>query len=99
MSTLQALHDLLRDETKWPAGFEWNYSLHTSCALGLAVATGLVEGSIPGPGAFELTGPAWMDIFQRPARGSACSDDNYSKVTPAIVARRIKRHLKARAAP
>ena len=97
MSKLQALHDLLRDETKWPEGFKWDYALNTHCALGLAEKTGLVPTASVGPYAFDLTQHDWLDIFQRPARGNGwhTSERNWSDVTPAMVARRIRKHLKA----
>jgi hypothetical protein len=100
MSKLQALHDLLHDETKWPEGFKWDYSLRSHCALGLATKSGLLSLSDgDGPYAFDLTQHDWLAIFQRPARGDAfhTSEANWQKVTPVMVARRIKKHLKARA--
>jgi hypothetical protein len=32
---LRTLSAVLRDETKWPAGFYWDYRSHTTCAVGL----------------------------------------------------------------
>ena len=43
MSTLQALHDLLLDRSKWPDDFVWDYGDCTSCAIGLACAAGLID--------------------------------------------------------
>ena len=99
MSKLQELHDLLRDETKWPEGFKWDYALNTHCALGLAVKAGLLESHDTGPYAFDLTQTDWLGLFQRPARGDGwhTSERNWSDVTPVMVARRIRKHLKAQA--
>ena len=100
MSKLQELHDLLRDETKWPDGFKWDYAATAQCALGLAAKSGLLSSNDgDGPCAFDLTQRDWLDIFQRPARGNRfnTSEANWQKVTPIMVARRIKRHLKAQA--
>jgi hypothetical protein len=33
--TPQDLADLLRDRTRWPAGFRWNYASTRTCAIGL----------------------------------------------------------------
>ena len=101
MSKLRELHDLLRDETKWPDGFKWDYSFKDHCALGLAVKTGLLDSPYTGPYAFDLTKRDWERIFTRPARGDGwhTSERNWCDVTPVMVARRIKKHLKARADP
>jgi hypothetical protein len=32
---LRTLSAVLRDQTKWPAGFRWNYAHPSHCALGL----------------------------------------------------------------
>lgn len=34
--SLEALSYLLRRKEYWPAGFEWNFKFHSTCALGLA---------------------------------------------------------------
>lgn len=47
MSTLQALHDLLLDRSKWPDGFKWDYGDTNHCAIGLACASGLLEDVKP----------------------------------------------------
>ena len=43
MSTLQALHDLLLDRSKWPDDFVWNYESCDSCAIGLAWRAELID--------------------------------------------------------
>jgi len=98
MSKLQALHDLLLDESRWPDGFKWDYQLNTQCALGLAEQTGLVPVNHSSyPAAYGLDGVAFERIFRR-AAGAEINPASWSKVTPAVVARRIKRHLKTQAA-
>ena len=97
MSKLQTLYDLLRDETKWPDGFKWDYALNSKCALGLAVDTGLISWSeMRQPAAFGLDDVAWERIFQQPmGRSSPYRESGYTKVKPSTVALRIKRQLKA----
>ena len=99
MSKLQALHDLLRDETKWPEGFKWDYALNTKCALGLAERTGLVcRDQLYSPATFDLTQRDWFRIFQTPLGNRyRFNENNWAKVKPSTVALRIKRHLKAQA--
>lgn len=98
MSKLQQLHDLLLDETRWPEGFKWDYALNTKCALGLALKSGLLPSPYDGPFAFDLTQRNWDRIFQTPwGNRYRFNDDNWIKVKPSTVARRIKRHLKAQA--
>ena len=97
MSKLQTLYDLLRDETKWPDGFKWDYALNTKCALGLAVDTGLISGDeMFRPAAFGLDQIEWERIFHQPM-GSPYRESGYTKVKPSTVALRIKRQLKAMA--
>jgi hypothetical protein len=97
MSKLQTLYDLLRDETKWPEGFKWDYAVTSQCALGLALATGMVDHC--GPTAFDLDILAWDRLFQTPLGNRYFfNEDNWAKVKPSTVALRIKRHLKAQAA-
>jgi hypothetical protein len=97
MSKLQALHDLLLDKSRWPDGFKWDYQLNTQCAIGLAEQTGLVaRAEAFYPAAFDLDGIAFERIFRR-AAGAENNPASWAKVTPAVVARRIKRHLKAQA--
>lgn len=36
--TLTGLSALLRDQSQWPEGFEWNYCRWSQCAIGLAHA-------------------------------------------------------------
>jgi hypothetical protein len=99
MSKLQELHDLLRDETKWPEGFKWDYALNSNCALGLALKSGIMPSSYIGPYAFDLTQRDWDRIFQTPLGNRyRFNEDNWAKVQPSTVALRIKRHLKAQAA-
>jgi hypothetical protein len=99
MSKLQELHDLLRDETKWPDGFKWDYALNSKCALGLAIDTGLISWSeMRQPAAFGLDQSDWDHIFNTPWGGRGESrEDSYTKVRPRTVALRIRRHLKAQA--
>lgn len=40
---LQALRDLLRDPSRWPEGFRFNYGDFETCAVGLAHRAGLIE--------------------------------------------------------
>lgn len=35
------LIDLLRDSSRWPEGFAWRYMSCRTCAMGLAIATGM----------------------------------------------------------
>ena len=96
MSKLQELRDLLRDETKWPEGFKWDYSVTSQCALGLALKSGMMSGI--GPYAFDLTRHEWDRIFQTPLGNRyRFSEDNFGKVKPSTVALRIARHLNQRA--
>jgi hypothetical protein len=43
MSKLRDLQELLLDETRWPEDFEWNYARASTCAIGLARATGMAR--------------------------------------------------------
>lgn len=42
-----ALIDLLRDSSRWPEGFHWNYSYCHTCAIGLLCRSGMVT-AMPG---------------------------------------------------
>ena len=42
-SLILQLIELLRDPSRWPEGFHWNYDNLDKCAIGLAHATGLIE--------------------------------------------------------
>ena len=98
MSKLQDLQDLLRDETKWPEGFKWDYSLNTKCALGLAYETGLISADeMLDPAVFGLTDSEWGSIFQTPLSSSPYREMGYTKVTPHTVSIRIARHLNRQA--
>jgi hypothetical protein len=85
MSTLQALHDLLLDQSKWPDDFEWNYGSCDSCAIGLAWHTGLIDECpyrVHGYH-FNIDSETAHRIFFTTHNGS------YAAVTPEIVAERI----------
>ena len=86
MSTLQALHDLLLDRSKWPDDFVWNYDDCQTCAIGLAWQVGLIDVDRPaeahGPD-FGIDCDTAHEIFYTTLNGS------YAAVTPEIVAERI----------
>lgn len=42
-----ALVSLLRDKSRWPRGFEWDYECVTNCACALAYRSGLADGNNP----------------------------------------------------
>jgi hypothetical protein len=88
MSTLRQLSDLLRDQTKWPEDFQWDYSDSSHCAVGLACAVGLIQGKHPSGiyGAdFGISAAAFETIFMTwDGRGPKA-------VTPTAVAKRIER--------
>jgi hypothetical protein len=86
MSTLQALHDLLLDRSKWPDDFEWNYDDVTSCAIGLAWRAELIDASDPRHAHgyhFGIDDRTAHRLFYTTVDGS------YKAVTPEIVAERI----------
>jgi len=43
MTILRQLSELLRDQTKWPDDFAWDYSDSNTCAIGLARAVELIR--------------------------------------------------------
>ena len=43
MTRLRQLSDLLRDQTKWPDDFVWDYSHADQCAIGLACVTDVID--------------------------------------------------------
>jgi hypothetical protein len=98
VSKLQTLYDLLRDQSKWPLGFEWDYGNNSKCALGLAVETGLMRREeIFNPAAFDLAADEWQRIFHTPMPSTSFRESGYTDVKPSTVARRIARHLNSRA--
>jgi len=38
-----ALVSLLRDRSRWPAGFEWNFHSRCQCAIGLSEEVGIID--------------------------------------------------------
>jgi hypothetical protein len=86
MSTLQALHDLLLDQSKWPDDFAWNYDDCQTCAIGLAWQVGLIDVDRPADAQgfdFGIDHVTAHGIFYTTLNGS------YAAVTPEIVAERI----------
>jgi hypothetical protein len=86
MSTLQALHDLLLDQSKWPDDFAWNYDDCESCAIGLAWREGLIDVDRPADAHgyhFGIDHVTAHEIFFTTLDGS------YAAVTPEVVAERI----------
>lgn len=86
MSTLQALHDLLLDQSKWPDDFVWDYGDTSCCAIGLACATGLLKDVKPNyvhGHHFGISDQHAHELFFSGNIGV------YSTVTPEVVADRI----------
>ena len=90
MSTLKELSELLRDQTKWPDGFTWDYATTDHCAIGLMYVTHMInitphhvtEDDL------EMDYPSFDHIFfGRGPRGS------YEEVTSDEVADRIDSYL------
>ena len=90
MSTLQALHDLLLDRSKWPDDFVWNYDSCDSCAIGLAWRAELIDVDRPSHAHgyhFGIDRETTHRIFFNTLDGS------YAAVTPEVVAERIAKVL------
>jgi hypothetical protein len=94
MSTLAALRDLLRDESRWPEGFRFDYGDFETCAVGLAVRAGLVARS--------ASRSAWGRAETIPPQAFGISERTYwnlfinggtSPITPGIIAQRIDAYL------
>ena len=85
MSTLQALHDLLLDRSKWPDDFVWDYGDTSHCAIGLACAAGLLKvrhAEVNGTH-FGISENISQQLF------FAGNIGRYNTVTPEQVAKRI----------
>ena len=90
MTKLRKLSELLRDQTKWPDYFEWDYSDQNTCALGLAREIGLIRcrpQSASGK-TFGLAQTEFEYLFF-----NAHDVGSYAAVTPEIVADRIDKVL------
>jgi hypothetical protein len=87
MSTLAALRDLLRDKTKWPEGFRWNFGDFATCAIGLAQRAGLIEGVRPVDVEAADLGIDEMDYWQ------LFISSGPSPMTPERVAERLDAYL------
>jgi hypothetical protein len=90
MSTLAALRDLLRDESRWPEDFHFNYGEFETCAIGLAVRTGLVKQHKSGNPA--MVDAAQFGIDERTYWAIFVSG-GFKRVTAAVVAERIDAYL------
>ena len=86
MSTLQALHDLLLDRSKWPDDFEWDYADCQTCAIGLACRTGLIDVRPNDAKAwhFGIDYHTYQEVFFY-----IRDTHSYGDVTPEVVAERI----------
>jgi hypothetical protein len=83
---LQALSALLRDPERWPASFgPWNYANWSTCACGLAVASGIATNWADD---FGLTQHDFDFVFAVIAPGLSTHN-----TTPEIVAERIDAYL------
>jgi hypothetical protein len=88
MSTLQQLHDLLLDRSKWPDDFTWDYNDAKTCAIGLAHKAGLIHEhphNVHGH-TFGISDHAAYCIFFSVGSADASS---YTGVTPEMIAKRI----------
>lgn len=83
MSQLKQLVELLRDETKWPEDFEWNYGISYTCALGLAFKVGIDEVD-----KFGLNEETFQWVFFNKG-----NHQSYRQVTAREIASRIERVL------
>ena len=86
MSTLQALHDLLLDQSKWPNNFVWDYRSCDMCAIGLAWRADLIDVDRPSHAQgyhFGIDNETAHKIFYTTLNGE------YAGVTPEVVAERI----------
>lgn len=93
MTILRQLSELLRDQTKWPDDFVWDYSDQNSCAIGLAHEVGLLRiepRHVEHKDFPELTERQFEEVFF--TRGHHL---NYDQVTAHEVADRIDELLEA----
>ena len=97
MSKLQDLSALLRNESQWPEGFAWDYSDTSTCALGLAYASGILDETHKATtNPTEVFGLPWRE-FEAIFFGHPCSDydvETVDDITPEMVADEIDRQLK-----
>jgi hypothetical protein len=94
MSTLQALSDLLRDRTKWPDTFIWDFGDFDTCAIGLACRAGLIDRAVRP--ADVLAADLGID---EPAYWRLFVSSNARPTTATDIAERIDLYLRHRAIP
>lgn len=87
--SLKALADLLRHPERWPEGFEWNFKVYETCALGLCHQYWGISNE-PLQGLLDISYEVSNDIFCT----SWFNIGPMSWVTPKTVARRIERYLR-----
>ena len=93
MTILRQLSELLRDQTKWPDDFVWDYSDSNTCAIGLAHAVELINTEprdVTHETFPEMTSGEFDEVFFN--RGQHL---NYDQVTAHEVADRIDELLEA----
>lgn len=94
--SLTLLAEILRDRSRWPEGFVWNYSYCDTCAFGMAQRLwGLVSNrndwiSEIASGWFGISESVAADIFVDASRDLRISQQ---EVTPEHVADAIDAHL------
>lgn len=104
-AALADLRDLLRDRSRWPAGFTWFYPSPCTCAVGLARRAWSGVPLTPGLDLAQRTWDATVAIFDLDldVRCSLFIDAGkrfgipMSLVTPEHVAAAIDEHLRASA--
>jgi hypothetical protein len=91
------LSDILRDESRWPPGFVWDYSYCGRCAMGLAARLwlGYQTGLIDAP---AVAARAMADAFHMPVKAAYAiftnlKFPNYESVSPGDVADAIDAYL------
>jgi hypothetical protein len=94
--SLRMLSDILRDRSRWPAGFVWNFCSCRHCAMGLAMEIWNASPHYRDPIAttmalFDLDQARLFNLFtsQLSQRLGLCSSD----ITPEHVADAIDKHL------
>jgi hypothetical protein len=80
---------LLRDSTKWPKGFKWNYTNSCKCAMGLFRDTWDVEGVAGSFSASKLLGIA-SEAGDKIFLGPAFTGRAFAGVTPEDVAAKLE---------
>jgi hypothetical protein len=85
MSKLQDLSALLRDESRWPEDFQWDYGDFNTCAVGLGCRAGLFA-----PGIRPVDVEA-EDLGMDPVSywGLFVRSGYYGDITPEMIADKI----------